>query len=151
MGPEVFVVASSVILGCVLVFLTVVTQVQVHTATCLAAAWTSARAVLCLRLRARFRRNDGTSGPATSRDRQAPGKRARRTERRRLKRALINEVRINNQAYIHCTCIYMYSSISMHVRASHIHVNWFVVRDSPAVDAVKKVVVEIQSLFVHYT
>ena len=80
-------VASSLVLGCVLILLTVITQLQVHSVTTHGLSWTTLRDALynCLRL---ARPRSSSSRQIYSRDGHQLGKRARRTERRRQRRAL---------------------------------------------------------------
>ena len=95
---EVFVVATSLALVCCLLFLTAVTQLHVHSETRDGAATlASFRAMLAFRLsgnrKSRRAAKKGVcishSGTVTARDGRSPGKKARRTERRRQKRALV--------------------------------------------------------------
>ena len=92
MSPEFFVVASSLTLGCVLVLLTVLTQLQVDAGTSLTAAWSSFRLAVysCLRTSVGWRGREA-AGPdkTTSHVGRSPGRKARRTERRRQRRALL--------------------------------------------------------------
>lgn len=90
---EVFVVATSLVLGCFLLVLTAVTQLQTY------AASRDGRPTLTALLVAGFRKNRRnrpagaahiTGDPSTTGDGRSPGKKARRTERRRQKHALVN-------------------------------------------------------------
>lgn len=90
---EVFVVATSLVLGCFLLILTTVTQLQTY------AASRDGRPTLTALLVAGFRKNRRnrpaeaehiTGDPLTIGDGRSPGKKARRTERRRQKHALVS-------------------------------------------------------------
>ena len=92
---EIFVVTTSLLLGCFLLVLTTVTQLQIHAASgggrpiltafpgALASCFSKKRSRAAGVVRA-------ANDPA--RDGRCPGKKARRTERRRqIKRALVNK------------------------------------------------------------
>ena len=99
MSLEFFVIATSLTLGGLLVLLTVITQLQVHATAGLRAPWTYLRAAVYSSLRGRGR--GGAECATRTADGRPLGKRAKRTERRRQRRALVKSGNLDHQQRNH--------------------------------------------------